>query len=711
LPETNLLKNNRTELRCRAEERYREEAGAEPPRGRGHDPLKLQHELQVHRIELEMQNVELRQARDELEAALGQYTDLYEFAPVGYFTLDREGTIRRVNFTSSGLVGLERSRLIGRRFGFFVVTADRPAFAAFLGRVFASLAKETCEVALRKEGNSPLYVQIEAVAAASGEECRIALFDITESKLIREVEAVAREALQKVEESVAAALLKVEAAAAAALRMVEGLTASQETIEVARLKVEEAAEAACQKVEKATEVARLKVEGTAKSLQLDEIATEVALQKVKNAIKIAHLIVEKATEVARRAVLAEATNQKMGKEKELAEAATRVKSQFLANMSHELRTPMTGVLGMLDLVLLGNLEEKQREFINVAHASARSLVLILNDILDMTKIEMGKFSIEAKPFSLRKCAESTFNILFPAAKSKGLDLNLIVADNVPETLVGDQMRLNQVLTNLGGNAVKFTSQGKVAIGIAAGGSTPDGKRNITFTVTDTGIGIPDDKRDLLFRVFSQVDESHSRNYGGTGLGLAISKELVESMGGVISFESKEGAGSTFTFTIPLRAARSESDALSTMPSLAAETITPPEGEKIPHLLLAEDDPNNRKALGLLLQWAEYRVDFAEDGRKAVEMWEEGGYDLVLMDIQMPHLDGFEATRAIRAKERERGGYTPIVAMTAHSSKEDEERCLASGMDAFISKPIDIDNCKQLLGQILRQKSCRVNCQE
>ncbi|MBC8017716.1 MAG: response regulator, partial [Verrucomicrobia bacterium] len=296
----------------------------------------------------------------------------------------------------------------------------------------------------------------------------------------------------------------------------------------------------------------------------------------------------------------------------------------------------------------------------------------------------------------------------PAAKSKGLDLSITVAANVPEVLAGDQTRLNQVLTNLAGNAVKFTEQGKVEICVAAGGSASGGKREVTFTVTDTGIGVPDDKKDLLFRVFSQVDESHSRSYGGTGLGLAISKEIMELMGGTISFESEAGVGSSFSFTVPMEEAILKSDALSATESLSCETITSQEGERIPHLLLVEDDPHNRKALGLLLKWANYSIDFAEDGLKAVEMWDKGKYDLVLMDIQMPRLNGFEATRAIREKERERGGHTPIVAMTAHAFKEDEEKCLAAGMDAFIAKPIDIDKCKLLIGQIIKQKSCGVN---
>ena len=245
--------------------------------------------------------------------------------------------------------------------------------------------------------------------------------------------------------------------------------------------------------------------------------------------------------------------------KEAAEAATRVKSQFLANMSHELRTPMSGVLGMLDLAIEGPLEEEQREFIETAQTSARSLVRILNDILDMTKIEAGKLSIENKPFPIRTCMENISNIFTAFAKGKGLDFYFTVADDVPRNLVGDQTRLSQVLTNLAGNAVKFTEKGEVAIGVTTGGIAPGGKREVTFTVTDTGIGIPEEKKDQLFRIFSQVDDSHTREYGGTGLGLAISKEIVERMGGTIRFTSIEGKGSSFTFTIPFVEAETECD--------------------------------------------------------------------------------------------------------------------------------------------------------
>jgi len=396
--------------------------------------------------------------------------------------------------------------------------------------------------------------------------------------------------------------------------------------------------------------------------------------------------------------------EELRRAKELAETATQAKSQFLANMSHELRTPMTGVLGMLDLALSGNLEAEQREFIETAKTSAHALIRILNDILDLTKIEMGKLTLEEKPFAIQKCMETTYNILLPIAKSKGLDLHFTVADEVPEALVGDQTRLNQVLTNLAGNAVKFTAKGAVEIRVGTS-SAAGGKRDITFTVIDTGIGIPADKKDRLFRVFSQVDESHSRSYGGTGLGLAISKEIVERMGGKISFTSEEGKGSIFSFTVPLgEAVPSHSDARAPGRTETGTDIPGAAAPNGPRLLIAEDDAAIRQVLSAMLMRFNYAIAFAESGQQVVEKWETGDYDLILMDVQMPLMNGFEATAAIRTKERTRGGRIPIIAMTAHAFKEDEKRCLDAGMDSYISKPIDLQKSMQLIKDMLKQKN-------
>jgi CheY-like chemotaxis protein len=399
------------------------------------------------------------------------------------------------------------------------------------------------------------------------------------------------------------------------------------------------------------------------------------------------------------------SSDKIRQEKEIAKATAQAKSQFLVNMSHELRTPMTGILGMLQLTLAEELTPVQRDYLEMTLSSANSLLRILNDILDMAKFEAGNLIIEEKPFSLRKCIRQASDIITPEVRRKRLDFAVSVAEDAPDTVVGDNMRVRQVLLNLIGNAVKFTEGGKVEVLVTTGRATTDGKREFTFNITDTGIGIPEEKKELLFRAFSQVDASMSRKFGGTGLGLAISREIAELMGGTISFESEEGVGSAFSFTIPLGEAGKEPEVLSPAEFLSPEAITAAqEGVRNPRILLAEDDSITLQVIGLMLKQLNYHLDFAEDGQQVIELWEKGGFDLVLMDVQMPQLNGFEATHAIREKERLHGGHTPIVAMTAHARKEDEERCLAAGMDAYISKPIDFQKLVQVIGDIIKKKS-------
>ena len=382
------------------------------------------------------------------------------------------------------------------------------------------------------------------------------------------------------------------------------------------------------------------------------------------------------------------------REKDAAEATSRAKSQFLAMLSHELRTPMTGLLGLLQLTLEEDLTPVLRGYLENTLSSAHSLLRVLSDILDMSKIAAGKLAIVKEPFSPRMCITEAIDIITPDVRRKGLELMVSVAEEVSDIVIGDKGRLRQILINLISNAVKFTKdRGKVEVRVTAGRQVL-GKQDFIFSVTDTGIGIPDDKKELLFQAFSQIDTSSSRRYGGTGLGLAISKELVELMGGTLGFESEEGRGSTFFFTIPLG---EPSGTLAATGSPAPEWIpASPQGKRRVRLLVAEDNPVTRQLLGLWLKRSDFDLDFADDGHKTVEMWEKGDYDLVLMDVQMPLIDGLQATRIIRGKEQERGGHTPIVALTAHSLKEDEEKCLAAGMDAYISKPIDFRRCVEVI---------------
>lgn len=395
------------------------------------------------------------------------------------------------------------------------------------------------------------------------------------------------------------------------------------------------------------------------------------------------------------------TDQKQAEEellraKHAAEAANRAKGRFLTNMSHELRTPMNGILGMIQLALYGDLDEEQRSCLQLALDSGFGLVRILDDILDLTKIEAGRLFLEEREFSLRECVTGIASLLLPEAVRKKLQFNVILADQLPATVTGDPVRLRQVLTNLIGNAIKFTRDGMVTIQVSPG---PDG---ITFSVSDTGIGIPMEKRTLLFKPFSQVDDSSTRHYGGTGLGLVISREIVEIMGGCITFDSTEGVGSSFSFTLPFGIRETDPPAAAPAAHPAGEGHAAALAGTSGRILVAEDEPVNQLLLKRALGKKRFEVDTADDGRDALKKLAEQEYDLIIMDAQMPVMDGITATQIIRARERETGGHIPIIAMTGHASASDRNQCLNAGMDGFLTKPVDLEELFEAVRTLLER---------
>ncbi|MEZ5014234.1 MAG: ATP-binding protein [Chitinophagales bacterium] len=389
--------------------------------------------------------------------------------------------------------------------------------------------------------------------------------------------------------------------------------------------------------------------------------------------------------------------KELEQEKERAEHSEKVKEQFLANMSHEIRTPMNAILGMTRLLLEKGPREDQLKYLNSIKHASDNLLVIINDILDLSKIEAGKINFEHIAFDLRQELQSVYETMKINADEKKLELRIDIQEDVPQFVSGDPYRLSQILLNLAGNAIKFTEQGNVTIHAAAEKVQEDTVQ-IQFRVTDTGIGIAQEKLNVIFDMFTQETSSTTRKFGGTGLGLAICKRLVEMQGGNMQVESIPGKGSVFGFSIQYEVVNKaevpkEEEHLQALPVNKLKNV---------RILLAEDNEFNQMVAVDSIEsiLPEAKVDVAKNGREAVEMVENGNYDLILMDIQMPEMDGHEATRAIRTHSSARVHNIPIIAMTASVIKAEVDKCFESGMNAFVGKPFNMDELLDKMSKVI-----------
>jgi len=664
------------------------------------DTLRLVHELQVHQIELEMQNEELIEARAELEATMGdQYADLYDFAPVGYFTLTQEGRIQKVNFAGARLLGTDRSTLSMRRFGQFVAFDSHSAFNLFLKQVFlpGRAYKEVCELALQAEGRETYWVHIEAAKEdTQSEVCRAVVVDITERKHAEEKLKYQANLLANVKDAVTASdekyiLTSWNHAAEEMFGWQAEEVLGKTGAEIFRSKfIGMDREEVFRRIQKTGqfrgEVIQYRKDGTHLFVEANTYAVRNEAGSITGYVTVSRDITErKRAEEALRTLNAELEQHVAERTLELT-YANRAKDEFLANMSHELRTPLSTILGLSEVLLeqtRGPLTEAQQRALQLITASGKHLLGLINDILEVSKIDAGKLQIHPDIISVKEICESSLNFVAELAIKKSITLDFWNNENI-STLYADPQRLKQILINLLNNAVKFTPEkGNVNLEVEFNAE----RDQIQFIISDTGIGIAPDDLQKLFTPFSQLDSALARQYSGTGLGLVLVHKFTELHGGSVQVESEVGKGSRFAIYLPWDPVMTKPDLSAAIKPMEIVQATEPPRTFPIRVLLADDHETNTWILCDYLQAHGYEVTTARDGVEAVAKAGETLPHIILMDIQIPVLNGMEAMSRLRADPRFES--TPIIALTALAMPGDRERCLEAGANEYLSKPVSL----------------------
>ncbi len=646
------------------------------------ETAKLIHELEVHQIELELQNKELILARSSVQELAERYTELYDLAPSGYFTLSMEGEILNLNLCGAQFLGKERSQLTGSRFDLFISVDTRPIFNLFLDKVFQTKSKETCEVKLISNGDCPTHVLLTGISTENLEQCNVTMVDISERKRAEEAEQESKDFLDKIINSVASPIFVkdvqhrfclVNDPLCSLLNLpVEKLigTTGYEYIPEEQMKVFIAKDQEVFITGKENINEEKLTDGTGK---IQNIVTQKALYTDPKGNKFLVGVINDITEIRKKEI-------ELITAKEHAEECDRLKSAFLCNMSHEIRTPMNGILGFAELLKEPGLNgEDQQEYIRIIEKSGNRMLNIINDIVDISKIEAGLMNLNVTESNINEQIEYIYTFFKPEVETKGMKLSFRNALPAKEAIIKtDREKLYAILTNLVKNAIKYCKEGAIELGYERKG------KDIEFFVKDTGIGIPKERQGAIFERFIQADIVDVQARQGAGLGLAISQSFVEMLGGEIWVESEEGIGSTFYFTLPYNT----EPVKETLDQQLATSVKIDNVSKL-KILIAEDDDVSEMLIAINIKEFGKEILKARTGVEAVEACRNNpDINLVLMDIRMPEMGGYEATRQIREFDKN----VVIIAQTAYGLIGDREKQLKRVATIILQNQLGKLNC-------------------